>query len=75
MSRADMETLYDMITTAPAKAMNISDYGLAVGNAANLVVLDKPDVNEALRFHAAPAAVISHGRVVDLARMQEMAGV
>jgi cytosine deaminase len=75
MSRADMETLYDMITTAPAKAMNVSNHGLAVGNAANLVVLDQPDVNEALRFHGAPAAVVSHGRVVDLARMQEMAGV
>jgi cytosine deaminase len=75
MSRADMEALYDMITTAPAKAMNVSNHGLAVGNVANLVVLDRPDVNEALRFHAAPAAVISHGRVVDLARMQEMAGV
>ena len=75
MSRADMETLYDMITTAPAKAMNVSNHGIAVGNAANLVVLDRPDVNEALRFHGAPAAVISHGRVVDLASMQEMAGV
>jgi cytosine deaminase len=75
MSRADMETLYDMITTAPAKAMNVANHGIAVGNAANLVVLDKPDVNEALRFHAAPATVISHGRVVDLAGMREMAGV
>jgi len=26
MTRADMETLYDMITTAPAKAMNISNH-------------------------------------------------
>jgi cytosine deaminase len=75
MSRADMETLYDMITTAPAKAMNVANHGIAVGNAANLVVLDKPDVNEALRFHGAPAAVISHGRVVDLTGMREMAGV
>lgn len=75
MSRADMETLYDMITTAPARAMNIENHSLAVGNAANLVVLDQPDVNEALRFHAAPAAVISHGRVVDLAKMKDMADV
>ena len=75
MSRADMETLYDMITTAPAKAMNIADHGLAVGNAANFVVLDQSDVNEALRFHAAPVAVISQGRRVDLARMKDMAGV
>jgi cytosine deaminase len=73
MSRADMEKLYDMITTAPAKAMNVADHGLAVGNAANLVVLDQPDVNEALRFHAAPVAVISNGREVDLAKMQALA--
>lgn len=73
MSRADMETLYDLITTAPARAMNIPDYGLAVGNMANLVVLDQPDVNEALRFHAAPVAVISSGRAIDLTKMQALA--
>lgn len=73
MLRADMETLYDMITTAPARAMNVANHGIAVGNPANLVVLDRPDVNEALRFHGAPAAVISHGRVVDLAKMKDMA--
>jgi cytosine deaminase len=73
MSRADMEVLYDMITTAPAKAMNIRDHALAVGNIANLVVLDQPDVNEALRFHGAPLAVISNGRSVDLVKMQALA--
>lgn len=73
MSRADMETLYDMITTAPARAMNIPGHDLAVGNIANLVVLDQPDVNEALRFHAAPVVVISNGRSVDLTKMRAMA--
>lgn len=73
MSRADMETLYDMITTAPAKAMNVGDHGIAVGRVANLVVLDQSDVNEALRFHAAPVAVISNGRNVDLAKMWALA--
>jgi cytosine deaminase len=37
------------------------------------VVLDQPSVTEALRFHAAPAAVISHGRLVDLERMRGLA--
>jgi cytosine deaminase len=73
MSRADMETLYDMITIAPAKAMNVHGHELAVGNAANLVVLDQPDVNEALRFHAAPVAVVRNGRSVDLTKMQALA--
>lgn len=71
--RADIERLYDLVTTAPAKAMNVRGHGIAVGANANMVVLGQPDVVEALRFHAAPAHVISHGRRVDAARMQELA--
>jgi cytosine deaminase len=69
----EMETLYEMITTRGAKAMNLKGYGLEVGCAANLVVLDQPELTEALRFHAPPAAVISHGRLVDLERMRVLA--
>lgn len=75
MSRQDMETLYDMITVAAAKAMNIGNFGIAKGQPAHLVVLDHADVVEALRFHGAPRAVISHGRVVDLAKMRALAEV
>lgn len=71
----EIETLYDMITTAPAAAMNLAGYGLATGDAADLVVLDQPNVAEALRFHAPPRIVISHGRVVDTARMRDLAGL
>jgi cytosine deaminase len=73
MSRKDIETLYDMITVAAGRAMNVADFGIAVGNPAHLVVLDQPDVVEALRFHAAPRAVISHGRVVDLEKIRDLA--
>jgi cytosine/creatinine deaminase len=62
-----------MITVAPARAMNIAEFGIAVGAPAHLVVLDQSDVVDALRFHAPPCCVISHGRVVDLARMRKMA--
>ena len=71
-TRAEIETLYNMITSAPARAINIADFGLTAGAAANLVVLDQSDVVEALRFHAPPRQVISHGRQVDLARMREL---
>jgi cytosine deaminase len=74
-AREEIETLYDMITVAPAVAMNVADFGLAVGSAAHLVVLDQPDVVEALRFHGSPRHVISHGRRVDLASMRKLAGV
>jgi cytosine deaminase len=69
----EIETLYDMITTRAATAMNLAGYGLEVGCAANLVVLDHPNVAEALRFHTPPAAIISHGRLVDVERMRELA--
>jgi cytosine deaminase len=61
-----------MITTAAARAMNIGDFGLAVGAPAHVVVLDSPDELEALRWHAPPAHVISHGRLVDTAALRRM---
>jgi len=52
--------------------MNLTGYGLEAGCQANLVILDYPDVTEALRFHAPPRFVISHGRLVDITRMREL---
>ena len=72
---ADIERLFDMVTTDAAKAMNIGDFGLAVGKPAHLVVLDAPDVIEALRWHAPPAHVISHGRLLDAAVLRRQAGL
>ncbi len=72
-ARSDMETLYDMITTRAAQAINIEGHRLETGNAANLVVLEAPNVLEALREHAAPLAVISHGTLVDQARLRREA--
>ena len=64
-TRDDMETLYDMVTTKAARAIGLEDFNLKVGSPANLVVLDEPNVLEALRNHAAPAHVVSHGKLVD----------
>ena len=74
MTTADeMESLYDMITTGAAQAIGLADFQLRVGSLANLVVLDAPDVLEALRQHAEPAQVISQGKLVDRGRMRELA--
>jgi len=75
MSGADQEALYDMVTTAAARSLRLSDHELGVGSPANLVVLRGATVAEALRFHAAPRAVVSHGRLVDQAAMRDLAGV
>jgi cytosine/creatinine deaminase len=68
----ELETLYDMITTSAASAMNVNDHALKIGAPANLVVLGAPSVLEALRAHAAPLCVISHGKVIDVTRMESI---
>ena len=68
----ELETLYDMITGNAARAMNIKDYSLKIGSSANLVMLNAPNVLEALRQHAAPLYVISHGKLIDRARMESL---
>lgn len=68
-TRSEMETLYDMITVNAAKAMNVEGHKLQVGGNANLVVLNQPNVLDALREHSAPRVVISHGKVVDQAKI------
>lgn len=69
---AEMEQLYDMITRDAGRAMGLPDFELKVGAPAHLVVLDAPNVLEALRSHAAPVAVISHGQVVDREAMRAL---
>lgn len=75
MTVPGQEMVYDMVTTDAAEAMNVAGHEIAVGNIANLVVLDAPNVTEALRFQAAPQVVVSHGSVVDRDRMAEIGHV
>ena len=75
MSEPDMDLLYDAITVNPATAIGLNNHRFAIGNEANLVVVEGENLAEALRFHAAPRAVISHGRLVDRDAMRELARV
>ncbi len=73
MSGPDQELIYDAVTINPADAIGLENHRLAVGNRANLVVLEGENLTEALRFHAAPSAVVSHGRLVDTDAMKATA--
>jgi cytosine/creatinine deaminase len=75
MTRQDVEKLYDMITVDAATAINLPGFRLTEGAVADLVVLNQPDVIEALRFHEPPAHVIKSGALVDQARMRALAAV
>lgn len=73
MTRNDMSTLFDMITLHAARSIGLSDFGLAVGSTANLVVLGQRTIVDAFRVHEMPRHVISHGRVLERERLLEYA--
>jgi len=61
---AELTALIDMITVAPAAALGVADYGLSVGNSADLVVFDAHSEAEALRLQRPRHLVLRAGRVV-----------
>jgi cytosine deaminase len=75
MAGPDQQVLYDLVTIAAGRSIGLTDHRLEVGAPANLVVVRGENVNEALRFHAAPLAVVSHGRLIDQAAMAELARI
>ncbi|MGE3597500.1 MAG: amidohydrolase family protein [Dehalococcoidia bacterium] len=63
-SPAEMETAIDMITVNPARALGLTGYGIEPGSRADLVVVDAPNVHEALRTRADRRAVFRAGQLV-----------
>ena len=63
-SREAMRFCFEAVTTNPAKVMHLDGYGLAVGNNADMVVLQAHDPIEAIRLRARRLAVIRRGKVI-----------
>jgi cytosine deaminase len=63
-SRDAMRQCFDAVTTGPAKILNLEGYGLAVGNKADMVLLQAADPIEAIRLRATRLAVIKSGKVI-----------
>ncbi|RMH78646.1 MAG: cytosine deaminase [Cyanobacteria bacterium J007] len=61
---AEIDACYDMITAGGAKTLNLKDYGIKVGNDANLIVLDAENRFDALRRRPTVSHVISRGRLI-----------
>jgi len=59
-----MDWLLDLITTNPARALGLQDYGLAAGCHADLVVLDATSPAQAITEQAEKLWVLKAGRVV-----------
>jgi cytosine deaminase len=58
----DMAACLEMVTTLPAKLMNLEDYGIAVGNRADLLVFDCRDGASAVAEIASPLTGFKNGR-------------
>ena len=52
----------DMVTAAPARLLNLADYGIAVGNPADMVVLDAQQAGMAVAELAQPLFALKRGR-------------
>lgn len=62
MDPGDFAACLDLVTHLPARLMKLSDYGIAIGNPADLVVLDSAQPSDALAELAEPCMVFKNGR-------------
>ena len=62
--RAGVTTLIKRVTTNPALALGVENYGLAVGNRADLVAYAAPSEADAIRLVAPRRLVLRAGKVV-----------
>lgn len=58
----EIDACYDMVTTHGARTLHLTDYGLAPGLPANLIVLDASSRYDAIRRRPVVRQVISRGR-------------
>jgi cytosine/creatinine deaminase len=59
-----LEGVFDMITTCPAQAMGLKDYGLREGGRADLVLWDAQSVAQVVTSQSERALVFKNGRLV-----------
>ena len=59
---ADLRGLFGMVSDGPARLMRLRDYGIAIGNPADLVVIDASTPEQAVAELRPPLAVWKRGR-------------
>ena len=69
-SRKAIRQAFDAVTINPARALGLPDYGIAVGNPADMVLLQARNTIEALRLRPTRLAVIKAGKVIAQSALQ-----
>jgi cytosine deaminase len=62
-TESELATCFDLVTTLPAKLMNLDDYGVTVGHPADIVALDCVSRTTAIAEIAPPILGMKRGRV------------
>ena len=62
-----LDQALDAVTTCAARALRVSDYGVAPGSRADLVILPVSTAHEAIRTRPIPTHVLKRGRLVGTA--------
>jgi cytosine/creatinine deaminase len=70
-SRKEVTACFDMVTENAARTLGLEGYGIAEGNAANLVLVDAPDKWDAIRRLATTTLVVKGGEVISVTRPAE----
>lgn len=63
-SLEEMKECYNGVTYYPAKAMQLTNYGLEIGCNADIVILQAPSVVDAIRLRANRLWVIRRGKII-----------
>jgi cytosine/creatinine deaminase len=61
-SAHELAACFDLVTTQPARLMNLRYYGVAIGNPADLTVLDCRDAAQGIAVLAQPLLGFKRGR-------------
>lgn len=61
-TREEMRTCFEMISSAPARLLNLKDYGIEIGNPADIVVLDAQESAMAVAELSQPLFALKRGR-------------
>jgi cytosine/creatinine deaminase len=66
------EKVLPMVTTIPAQVLGLKEYGLEVGKAANIVILDAPNWQQALQFQVGKQVILKGNLVAKSYRHESL---
>lgn len=67
-TREEVTACFDMVTEKAARTLSLEEYGITVGNPANLVLVNASDKWEAIRLLATPILAMKNGRMISETR-------